>query len=198
MLKVFWWPVVWHGRRVENSRIHDKPDQLSHVELYLASQTDPHQISIWLGITWLPNRPLAWHSGQASGYKINENKSVFFSAKLHCGLTWLLWHTHIDCVDNPPLIITYTHCSFYSTTTMCWLSTAIVILATSLVMVSATSGPTQCLAFDVNWTCWHLDMAGRTIMLAPRTHGGHQVVQWTLSCLVTGKCLCWLFSFCTF
>ena len=34
---------------------------------------------------------------------------------------------------------------------MCWLSTAIVILATSLVMVSATSGPTQCLAFDVNW-----------------------------------------------
>ena len=57
-LKVFCWHVVQCGGTLEKSRIHDKLCQLSHIELYLASQSDPHQTWVWLGITWFPNRPL--------------------------------------------------------------------------------------------------------------------------------------------
>lgn len=44
---------------------------------------------------------------------------------------------------------------------MRWLSTALVILATSLVTVSAASGPTQCLAFDINWNLLAFGYGGK-------------------------------------
>ncbi|KIJ96613.1 hypothetical protein K443DRAFT_280882 [Laccaria amethystina LaAM-08-1] len=44
---------------------------------------------------------------------------------------------------------------------MRWLSTALVILATSLVTVSAASGLTQCLAFDVNWNLLAFGYGGK-------------------------------------
>ena len=44
---------------------------------------------------------------------------------------------------------------------MRWLSTALIILATSLVTVSGASGPTQCLAFDVNWNLLAFGYGGK-------------------------------------
>ena len=72
----------------------------------------------------------------------------------------LATYTHWLCGWLSSHNITHTSL-FCSITTMRWFSTALVILTTSLVTVSAASGPTQCLAFDVNWNLLAFEYGGK-------------------------------------